>query len=209
MTISYPLALPTVTGFAQVELRAINAVARGQSPFTFASQVYRYPGQMWQADVSLPPMSRERAEVWIGWILSLEGQFGNFLLGDPLGKIPRGVAAQFPGTPLVKGDGQTGQTLNIDGASAGKTGWLKAGDYIQIGAGASARLHKALQDVNTDETGNATLSLWPRVRIAPADNTPITLSNPQGVFRLSSNEQAWSINEASIYGVTFGAEEVI
>jgi hypothetical protein len=206
MAISYPLALPTHTGIRSIELRAVNAVAYSRSPFTFAGQAFAYAGQMWQADVTLPPMKRADAEQWVAWLVSLRGSLGTFLLGDLLGATARGVAT---GTPLIKGGSQTGGTINIDGATSGVTGWLKAGDYVQIGSGGTARLHKVLQDTNSDGSGNVTLELWPHVRTAPADNAAVTVSSAKGLFRLASNEQAWSINEASIYGITFSAMEAV
>jgi hypothetical protein len=206
MTISYPLALPTHTGFAQIELRATNAVAYARSPFTFAGQAFAYPGQMWQADITLPPMKRADAEQWVAWLLSLRGQLGTFLLGDPNGATARGAAT---GTPLVNGASQTGGSLVIDGAATSVTGWLKAGDYIQLGSGSSARLHKVLADASSDGSGNVTLDIWPHIRTAPADNATVTVSSAKGLFRLSSNEQAWSVNEAAIYGMTFGAMEAV
>lgn len=206
MTISYPLALPTHTGFAQIELRATNAVAYARSPFTFAGQAFAYSGQMWQADITLPPMKRADAEQWVAWLLSLRGQLGTFLLGDPNGATARGAAT---GTPLVNGASQTGGSLVIDGAATSVTGWLKAGDYIQLGSGSSARLHKVLADVNSSAGGAVTLDIWPHIRTAPADNAAVTVSSAKGLFRLSSNEQAWSVNEAAIYGMTFGAMEAV
>jgi hypothetical protein len=206
MTISYPLALPTHTGIAQIELRAINAVAYARSPFTFAGQTFAYPGQMWTADLTLPPMKRADAEEWVAWLISLRGQLGTFLLGDPIGATARGAAT---GTPLVNGASQTGGSLVIDGAATSVTGWLKAGDYIQLGSGSSSRLHKVLTDANSDGSGNVTLDIWPHIRIAPADNAAVTVSNAKGLFRLSSNEQGFSINESAIYGMTFGAMEAV
>jgi hypothetical protein len=206
MTISYPLALPTHTGIAQIELRAINAVAYARSPFTFAGQTFAYPGQMWTADLTLPPMKRDDAEQWVAWLISLRGQLGTFLLGDPIGATARGAAT---GTPLVNGAGQTGGSLVIDGAATSVTGWLKAGDYIQLGSVSSSRLHKVLADANSDGGGNVTLDIWPHIRIAPADNAAVTVSNAKGLFRLSSNDQGFSINESAIYGMTFGAMEAV
>jgi hypothetical protein len=206
MAISYPLALPTHTGIRNIELRAINAVAYSRSPFTFAGQAFAYAGQMWQADVTLPPMRRSDAEQWIAWLVSLRGQFGTFLIGDPMGCTPRGMAT---GTPLIKGAGQTGGTILIDGATANVTNWLRAGDYIQIGSNLTARLHKVLQNANSNSSGEVTLEIWPHLRTSPADNATVTVNNAQGMFRLSSNEQAWSINEAAVYGVTFSAMEAV
>ena len=206
MTISYPLALPSHTGLRAIELRATNAVAYSRSPFTFAGQAFAYPGQMWQADVTLPPMKRADAEQWVAWLVSLRGQLGTFLMGDPIGETARGVAT---GTPLVNGADQTGGSLVIDGATNSITGWLKAGDYIQLGSGSTATLHKVLADANSDGSGNVTLDIWPHIRTAPADDATVTVSNTVGRWRLASNESSWSVNEASIYGISFTAMEAV
>ena len=207
MTISYPLSLPVATKAIQsIEIRAVNAEAYSRSPFTFAGQAFAYAGQMWTADVTLKPMKRADAEQWNAWLLSLRGQLGTFLMGDPMGATARGVAT---GTPLVNGASQTGGSLVIDGATSSTTGWLKAGDYIQLGSNGSSRLHKVLADANSDGSGNVTLDIWPHIRVAPADNATVTVSNAKGLFRLSSNEQAFSINESAIYGMTFAAMEAV
>lgn len=199
MAISYPVALPTHTGIAAIELRAVNAVAYSASPFTFSGQAHAYPGQMWTADVTLPPMKTADAEQWLGFLLSLRGQFGTFLLGDPLRTSLRGTAASCTITGVAGDNTVTAIVPN------GQT--LLAGDYIQLGTGADATLHKVL--VNYTGTGSATnLEIWPGLRKARS-GASATLANTKGVFRLSSNEQAWSINEASIYGITFAAREAI
>lgn len=388
MTISYPLALPSHTGLRAIELRATNAVAYSRSPFTFAGQAFAYPGQMWQADVTLPPMKRADAEQWVAWLVSLRGQLGTFLMGDPIGASPRGAALaakknllfyteqfnnaawsknrttvtadsgispdgvtsadalvettdtgthtitdsvscsastayvwsiyvkQVPGGtqrvrlrasdsggfindalfnfntnqlvtpgatkgfesvgngwyrvwvsgttsaaattlsldiwqlqgdtstssytgdgvssvliwgaqveagsvpttyqpifagygPFVNGASQTGASLVIDGASPDEVGYLLPGDYIQLGSGSTATLHKVLEQVDTDSSGNATLTLWPHIRTAPADNAAVTIGNTVGRWRLASNESSWSVNEASIYGISFTAMEAV
>ena len=83
MTISYPLSTPTNIGIANITLSAENAVAISQSPFTYQQQVVAHPGQRWAASISLPPMKRPDAEYWVAFLLSLKGQIGTFLLGDP------------------------------------------------------------------------------------------------------------------------------
>jgi len=203
--ITYPRDLPSHTGIRSVELRAVSATAINQSPFTFQNTAYEYPGQMWQADITLPPMKRADAEQWIAWLISLRGRAKDFLLGDPSAPAPRGLAATFPGTPIVTD--QSGGSIIVTGASANKSGWLLPGDYIQIGSAATATLHKVLDTANTDASGETTLEVWPYVRGTRSGS--VTVNNAVGRFRLSSNEQAWSINEASIYGITFGAMEAI
>lgn len=199
MAILYPRSLLTHTGFESIELRATNAVAISRSPFTFDTQVHAYQGQMWQADISLPPMPREDAEKWVAWLVSLRGQYGTFLLGDPLGTAPRGTATAATVTG-VSGDNTVSATV-----ASGDT--LLAGDYIQLGSASDATLHKVLVDYTGTDAAED-LEIWPALRKSRT-SVSATLTSAQGVFRLASNEQAWSINNTSFYGVTFGAVEAI
>lgn len=209
MTISYPLSLPTNIGIANITFTAENAVAISQSPFTYSQQVIKHQGERWLASISLPPMLRSDAEPWVAFILSLRGQLGTFLLGDPNCRVPQGLANTTAGSPLVRGSGQTGSSLDIDGLPISVTGYLKAGDYIQLGGSTTSTLHKVLVDVNTNSSGQANLDLWPAIRTAPADNANVTLINTVGKFRLNNNIQQWQINDISSYGITFDCVEAI
>lgn len=208
MAISYPLTMPTHTGIRNVELRATNAVAYSRSPFTFSGQAHAYAGKAWQADITLPPMKRTNAEQWIAFLLSLKGQLGTFYLGDPRACTPLG-SARDADTILVNGAVSSGDTINIDSAPASQTDYLKAGDYMQIGTGTSRQLFKVLTNVDTNGSGQATVDVWPNVRTIIANNSAVTVQSAKGIFRLITNEQAFSINEASIYGITFGAIEAV
>lgn len=208
MAETYPISIPN-NRISSIRLIARNAVAVAASPFTFAQQVYRHQGQGWEADISIPPMKREDAEAWVSFLLRLRGQYGTFLLGDPNGATPRGSASTTTGTPVVNGASQTGDELNIDGLPVSVSGYLLAGDYIQLGSGSTATLHKVLEDVDSNASGEATLNLFPAVRTAPSDNAAVTVSNAKGNFRLNANETSWDINTASIYGITFGAVEAL
>jgi hypothetical protein len=202
VTISFPLAWPSgAGGVRRTTLRPVVVVQDSRSPFTGAGQVFAWPGEWWEAEVSLPPMARERAEIWVSWLMSLRGKAGSFLFGPPHAATAQGLAT---GLPKVNGAGQTGAVLVMDGATASVTGWLKAGDFIQLGAGSSARLHKVLADVATDAGGNATLDIWPSITAAPADNAVITLASPKGLFRLVANDLSHDVDEAALYGLSFG-----
>jgi hypothetical protein len=192
MAISYPLALPTHTGFSEVELRASNAVAYSRSPFTFAGQAFAYSGQMWQANITLPPMRRADAEQWIAWLVSLRGQLGTFLLGDNISCDPRGTAT----SATISG------SAGDNSVTVAMSGTLLAGDYFQLGSGTTATLHKVLQD----QDGDGTLEIWPAIR-SNQSTSSATLSSAQGVFMLSTNEQSWSISNAAVYGISFSAME--
>jgi hypothetical protein len=206
---NYPLTLPSVSGIARVRLIARDAIGVTESPFTFTQQVFRNQGQRWEADISLPPMTRANAEEWASFLLRLRGRFGTFLLGDPANETPRGSAGLTPGTPVVDGAGQSGDALDISGLPISINGYLLAGDYIQVGSGATARLHKVLQNVNSDGAGKATVNLWPAIQSNPLDGSAIGVTNARGNFRLASNETSWDISTARIYGITFGAIEAL
>jgi len=85
----------------------------------------------------------------------------------------------------------------------------KAGDYIQLGSGSTTTLHKVLADVDSDGTGQATFDIWPNVRRTVANDEAVVVSNTKGHFRLSSSLSSWSINNSSVYGISFDAVEVI
>ena len=83
MAISYPLSTPTNKTIAEIRLIARNVVGVSTSPFTLKQQTYQFSGQRWEADIQLPAMQRDNAEEWVAFLMSLYGQKGTFLLGDP------------------------------------------------------------------------------------------------------------------------------
>jgi hypothetical protein len=195
MTISYPLSLPTSIGIESIELRAVNAVATSQSPFTFRQQIVAHQGQRWEASVTVASnIRRDLAAPWKAFLTALKGQQGTFLLGDPDYATPRGDVSACT---LTGSAGDESVTVTM-------TGSLLAGDYIQLGSGATAKLHQVL----VDQTGNGTLEIWPGLRDDYTDAT-VTFNAPKGLFRLSSNLSSWSINNSSAYGISFEAVEVL
>lgn len=194
MAISYPLTLPTSIGIANITLSANNAVAISQSPFTYQQQIVQHAGKRWTASVSIPPVRRDLAEPWNAFLLSLNGPVGTFLLGDPNGKEPRGTSSSATLTG----------TAGSSSPSITKTGTLLAGDYIQLGSGATATLYKVLED----KSGSGTIEIWPALR-SSVTGANVILTNTVGRFRLSSTQQSFSIDSASIYGISFDCVEAL
>jgi len=209
MAITYPLTLPTVTGVQSVNFIVRNSIGATQSPFTYEQQIFKNPGQRFEADITLPPMSRADAEVWNTFFIKLYGQFGTFLLGDPNSATPRGTASSSAGTPVVNGASQTGDTLNIDGVPTSQTGYLKAGDYIQLGSTISARIYKVLDDANSNGSGEVALTIYPNLRSSPSDGETVVVSSAVGLFRLTTPTHNWAISTDGFYSLSFGASEAI
>lgn len=204
MSISYPLSLPSNAVAAAISFEAISQVGLSQSPFTGAQQAYAHQGEWFEAQIELPSMARADAEEWVALLLALNGKEGTLLLGDPANSTPRGTWV----SPVVSGAHAAGvKTLYIRGVDS-KT-W-KAGDWLQLGSGSGAHLHKVVQDgsqLGSPSVGS--VEIWPRTRAALSDGAAVTLTSPVGLFRLKDNRRSWSIREAVEYGIGFGVLEAI
>ena len=194
MAISYPLSTPSTIGIESITIRAVNAVTTSQSPFTYKQQVVSHQGQRWEASVSIPSSRRDLSAEWAAMLVALKGQTGTFLLGDPDYTTPRGTVSSC----VVSGN------VGDETVSVVMTGALKAGDYVQLGSGSAARLHKVL----IDQSGSGNLEIWPKLRDTYVSQAAI-FNSPKGLFRLNQNTSQWSINNASAYGISFDAVEVI
>jgi len=148
-------------------------------------------------------MGMAAAKRWSTFAYKLNGIEGTFYLRDSLGKYLRGAAI---GIGRVKGASQTGQDLVTDGWFANVSGLFLEGDWIQVGT----RLHTVLTDSDSNASGEATLSLWPRVRVAPADNLELPYgADAKGLFRMSQfPDFGWDASRL-MTGFTFQAREVI
>ena len=205
MTITYPLAIPSSPYAQKSSFRMNEVVAVSESPFSLSQQAQDFTGQRWEADIQMPPMRRQKAELWLAFFSKLKGRYGTFLMGDFDGQRAMGTAL---GTPLVNGAGQTGGSLATKGWTANKTGLLLPGDYIMTGSGSTSRLYKCQDQVDSDGSGHATINIWPNLRYSPADSASIYTSGCVTQFRLVSNLQ-WSADEVSTYGISFSATEAL
>jgi hypothetical protein len=170
------------------------------SPLSGDTQRAELPGARWFATYTLVPKKRADIAAIQAFLANLAGPAGSFYGYDPNATNPRGAGG---GTPLVNGASQTGSSLITDGWP-NSTAVLKAGDYFTV----NGEYKMITADVTSDGSGNATLSFAPALRSSPADNDPITITNPTCIMRLVDDDQAaWDISEAGFYDVTFNAIE--
>jgi hypothetical protein len=181
-------------------MRAHSVVGIAASPFTGSQQTQEWPGNWWEADVTLPPMTRSDAEAWVTFLIGRHGMSRKFLMGDPSAKTPRGAAT---GTPVVDGAGQAGGIIAIRGYTPSVANIQREGDYIQIGS----RLYKILEAEDSNVLGKATFDIFPNLRESPGDGDAVITTNCKGTFRLASNDTEWDVDSASIYGLSFKALE--
>ena len=208
MSITYPLSMPQSPSPRNVTFGANNLVSTSVSPFTGSTQVVQWPGEWWEAEVGLPDMTMAVAEPWIVFLTSLRGMLGTFYLGDPARKTPQGVAT---GSPVVNGAQIGGSNvLATAGWTANVNGILVAGDYIQIGSGATQRLHKVLTTANSNSSGQVTLDIFPVIRAEGiASGAPIVTAYAKGTFRLSGNWRQWQADYTRMRVISFKAVEAL
>jgi len=204
-TPSYPLTLPTATGVITQNFSLTRAVAVTTSPFTFQTQVHQHQGEFWRTVISLPPMLRANANIWLSFLLQLRGRRGTFKIGDQDAKTITGVAT---GTIRVNGASQTGNQVALDGFANSTNNVFKAGDYIQIGS----YLYMVIEDVNSNSSGEANVKIEPALRSSIEtinDDTTVVYSNTTTLMRLDTNELGWQTDKVSKYGISFSASEAL
>ena len=204
-TPTYPLTLPTATGVITQNFSLTRAVAVTTSPFTFQTQVHQHQGEFWRTVISLPPMLRANANIWLSFLLQLRGRRGTFKIGDQDAKTITGVAT---GTIRVNGASQTGNQVALDGFANSTNNVFKAGDYIQIGS----YLYMVIEDVNSNSSGEANVKIEPALRSSIEtinDDTTVVYSNTTTLMRLDTNELGWQTDKVSKYGISFSASEAL
>jgi len=204
-TPSYPLTLPTATGIKTQNFGLKRVVAMTQSPFTAQQQVFEHEGSQWNATMTLPPMKKDKASIWLSFFLQLRGFRGTFKLGDQDRKTIQGTAT---GTVRINGAGQTGNQVALDGFTASRANVFLAGDYIQI----NSYMYMVTANVTANGSGEANVKIEPALRtgIEPINNdTTVIYLNTTTLMRLDSNELNWDTNKVSLYGISFSCSEAL
>lgn len=200
------VALPATPGLRAVEFTDFDAVSIVGSPYTGQTQAQQWPGgDYWTGTATLPKLAQANADNWIAFLRELRGMANAFQLGFAPKATPRGTPA---GTPLVDntvsfGNVAMSQQLGTKGWTASTSGLLLPGDYIQIGY----RLHMVLDQVNSDSSGKATLTIWPSLREQPTDSIAVITSNTLGLWRLATNQRKWSADYTRHTAISFQLRE--
>ena len=192
MAISYPLTPPSPFNLSRLSLTGVSAVSRNTSPFTLQTQQYNHAGQAWLGSVDCPPMTRADAETMLAFLLS--AQRGTFLFQDYANANPRGA---ITGTLTVSSATANSTTLTM--INTGGSGVFAVGDWLQI----STSLYKVIKA----DGGGLIVDVFPVLRKSYAATTAIVKTNAKGVFRLAQPTTEWSIELASVYGISFSIVE--
>ena len=163
---------------------------------------------VWELDITFPPMSRAEFDPIYAFILSQIGSYGTFTFAAHDRRTPRGSVSGSPsGTPLVNGASQTGTSLVTDGWPHSHTGLLLPGDLITING--DTKVYMVTASVDSNGSGQATISLHAPLVVSPADNAAITTVNIAFTVSISQDIQELSTAEADIYEYSLSLTEAL
>lgn len=195
------VTLPASPGARAVDFNYMDAVGEVESPFTGQIQTQQWPGaEKWSGTFTLPKLVASDAANWTAFLLQLRGMAYAFQLGDPLYQTPRGNPQ---GSPVITAANAMAQQIVISGWNPSTSGLLLPADYIQIGY----RLHRVLDNVTSDDSGNSTVNIWPSVREAITSETAVITEGTQGLFRLASNSRKLSFDVTRLTSLSFQFQE--
>ena len=103
----------------------------------------------------------------------------------------------------------TSTTLAFTGAPVNQSLYLAVGDYIEVRTTGAHQLCRVLSNVSTNSSGAGSILIWPSLRKALAANSPLIVENTRGLFRLATNESAYTISPGPRHKMAFVAQEAI
>ncbi len=117
---------------------------------------------------------------------------------------PLGGVAGTPANFQVMGASQTGTTINMDGATAAQTPWIKGGDVVTF-AGLTL-VYEITADANSDGSGNVALPISPGIFSgnSPANNAVVTVTAVTAQAKIIGYDAGeMRADEHAVYKVVF------
>lgn len=149
-----------------------------------AIQEEQRAGRRWLLTMDFSNLKQADRNLLQGFIVQVLGNGDNFTVYDHSYRM-QGAGG---GTPVTSGSTAAGATsLSLSGGPTSQTDYLNAGDQFEVGG----ELKMVTEDVDTDGSGNATITFMPETRGAIASASGITLTNPTGIFRFVPREIGW------------------
>ncbi|MDO1559829.1 hypothetical protein Q0812_10365 [Brevundimonas sp. 2R-24] len=195
MTVVLPtLPLGSQTNIS-IQSNAIDLLATFGGPSQRTSRL----GDRWTIEVTCRPMRYAQAAGFIAKLI--QGLAERVLVAIP----QPGLEIGNPGTPLLKGAGQSGRTLQADGFTPGYV--IQAGQYFSLVQGGQRYLHQVTDAATANGSGEVELSIYPMLKVSPSDNATLEFAAPKLEGFLQGNRQAWTIGLVENVGLSFAVTE--
>jgi hypothetical protein len=174
-----------------------------QSPLTNAIQTQTRKGSYWKTTATFDNLQGADRAKMQAFLAKLDGQVHRIYFTDygynRSGNAPSGDSVT---NLLVKGAGQTGSSVDADGADLTNTDYFKAGDYVAF----NNEFHIVTADCSTDGLGEITIPIAPPLRKSPDDDDPINFVTPLAVMIVTSTA-SWDTRPGRVSNFTIEAIE--
>lgn len=189
------LTLPTDPAPAKMAVAMVSAKNTLAPAFGGAEQELLRKGTRYALIFSMPVMTYVQSMEWDD--LMAEGDTVLMRVFQPDLVIPN------PGTPLVKGAGQAGTSLVIDGLPNGYV--IRKGQFLSVVSAGQRFLYRAKAST-TSVAGTATVPLRTMLRRPPNDNDVVEIAQPmiEGFVR---DLGEWAVGVDRLVGLQFTVRE--
>ena len=162
-------------------------------------------GQYFSFTVQMPAMAQENGQKIFAFLQKQKGAFENFTIQYPLTNLGSDKAQ----TDIASVGVQAAQdaTIAMDGFTASTAGVLKAGDMIKFAN--HTKVYMVQDDVTSNGSGAATVSISPNLVSALADNEAVTVNQPSLTVYLSTGEVMYSTDPSGFFSIAFDVRELI
>jgi hypothetical protein len=168
-------------------------------------QARQIDGQRFRLRVRFPVMTRTEFAPINAFVLKQRSQLESFQFVPPTISAPLGVAT---GTIAVNGAISAGVTsVAIDGMANSTNGVFKAGDYFRFTS--QNKVYMVMADVNSNGSGQGTLTFEPPLRSNVADNNVLIYSNVDFTVGLTGDIQEFNISTENYFQYEVDLIEVL
>jgi len=158
-------------------------------------QTRQIDGQKFTITLDYAPMTRSNFAPIKAFLMKQRARLNTFTIIPPVVSNAQGVAS---GTISVNGAITSGATTcTIDGMAVSTNDILKAGDYFRF-AGQN-KVYMAVEDLDSDASGEGTLTFEPPLRSDVADDVALVYDNVDFTVRLRNDIQEYSIITDNLY----------
>jgi hypothetical protein len=164
----------------------------------FAAQYFSFSAQM-------PPMKQADFQQYYAFLVKQKGSFEDFTFEYPLDNLgaDKGETDILANGVQAIGD----STIAMDGFSVSTDDVLKGGDLIKFSG--HNKVYMVTGDVNSNASGQATVSIEPPLQAALADNEAVTVNKPSFTVALVQDDVLYGTDAAGFFTLSFDVREVL
>ena len=190
---------------------ARNAVIRSQQTTIVSittsgrKQARQIDGQRFAITLQFPNMTRAEFAPIQAFVMKQRSQLESFTVVPPTVKNALGVASTVISTNASVSAGAT--TCTVDNMTTSTNGILKAGDYFRFTG--QEKVYMAVEDLDSDGSGEGTLTFEPPLRSAVTDDTILVYDNVDFTVSLTNDIQEFNIGTQEYFNYEIDLVEVL